>query len=67
MCRWVWQSGDGERRESPRTSGGWKEHGNGGEWGMWLKRTEEQTVTVDMINPLLVLVFSWDLLTIKKK
>ena len=28
------QSGDGERRDSPRTSGGWKENDNGGAWGM---------------------------------
>lgn len=28
------QSGDGERRESPRASGGWVENGNKGGWGI---------------------------------
>lgn len=28
--RWVGQAGDGERRESPRASGGWMKNGNEG-------------------------------------
>ncbi len=31
-CRWVGQSGDGERRDSPKASGGWMENGNEGAW-----------------------------------
>lgn len=29
VCGWVWQSGDGERRDLPRASRGWMEHVNG--------------------------------------
>ena len=42
LSRWMWKSGDWERRESPRASGGQvingrerkgKFHGNAGAWG----------------------------------
>lgn len=49
VCRTVGQSGDGERREIARASGGRMKNGNAGTWGMWLPgETERQTVTILM-------------------
>lgn len=42
VCRWVWQTGDGERRESLRTSGGRKENVRPEEWRMWLNRSDRK-------------------------
>lgn len=49
MSGWVRQSGDGERRESQRASGGWIENGNEGpgDWGIGNVAGEEgPTVTL---------------------
>ncbi len=47
MCIWVGQSGNGERRECLRASGGWLEDGRSGELkeSTWPGRSEQGLVT----------------------